>query len=185
MKILTKDEMWSAIIQCDRALDGVFFYGVKTTSIFCRPSCKSKNPKLENVRFFSNPEDALNHGFRPCKRCKPDFNNSVYHPSEELIQNSIDFLNNNFRDCHTLEDIAKAMNVSRFHLNRTFKKHTGQTPRIYLEMIKVTYAKTLLENTSLKTIDICYQSGFNSLSTFYSVFKRHTGESPQKHRNHI
>ncbi len=67
-----QDEMWTAIINCNPAYDGRFFYGVVTTGIFCRPSCKSKNPKKEHVRIFQSAQEAVGAGFRPCKRCQPD-----------------------------------------------------------------------------------------------------------------
>lgn len=64
-------EMWQAIVQNDSSYDDKFYYGVKTTRIFCRPSCKSRPPKIENVRIFQNVQQALSENFRPCKRCKP------------------------------------------------------------------------------------------------------------------
>ncbi|WP_442870390.1 Ada metal-binding domain-containing protein [Aneurinibacillus sp. Ricciae_BoGa-3] len=66
-----KAEFWQAIVDCDQDYDGEFYYGVLTTGIFCRPSCKSRLPKINNVKLFQSIEDAENEGFRPCKRCRP------------------------------------------------------------------------------------------------------------------
>lgn len=71
MNDMTEEEMWKAIVDCDASYDGIFYYGVKTTKIYCRPSCKSKTPKRENIVFFHSKEEAEKAGFRPCRRCKP------------------------------------------------------------------------------------------------------------------
>ena len=68
---LTDDEMWEAVINCAPALDGQFFYAVKTVGVYCRPSCKSRTPLRKNVLYFETGEDARNAGFSPCKRCRP------------------------------------------------------------------------------------------------------------------
>jgi AraC family transcriptional regulator of adaptative response / methylphosphotriester-DNA alkyltransferase methyltransferase len=77
-------EKWQAVISCDSNYDGIFFYGVKTTGIFCRPSCKSKTPLRGNVIFFDNIANALEIGLRPCKRCCPD--KVVFQPELELVK---------------------------------------------------------------------------------------------------
>jgi len=66
------DDMWKAIVECDSSYDGTFYYGLRTTKIFCKPSCKSKTPNRENVGIFATPENARRAGLRPCKRCRPD-----------------------------------------------------------------------------------------------------------------
>ena len=79
---MTEDEMYEAVISNDGNYDGLFFYAVKSTGIFCRPSCKSKKPLRENVRFFKNAAEARAAGFRPCKRCRSDL--LSYRPMEEI-----------------------------------------------------------------------------------------------------
>ena len=80
---LTDNEKWDAVVHCDPTYDGQFFYGVKTTGIFCRPSCKSKTPLRENVEFFDEAAVASARGMRPCKRCRPDLLD--YAPTRELL----------------------------------------------------------------------------------------------------
>ena len=79
---MTEDEMYEAVITNDANYDGLFFYAVKSTGIFCRPSCRSKKPLRENVCYFSYAGEAMKAGFRPCKRCRSDL--LSYHPMEEI-----------------------------------------------------------------------------------------------------
>jgi AraC family transcriptional regulator of adaptative response / methylphosphotriester-DNA alkyltransferase methyltransferase len=76
-ELLSADTMWDATVSCDKEYDGAFFYAVKTTGIFCRPSCKSRVPNKDNVSFFLNASEAQKAGYRPCKRCRPDFNDNI------------------------------------------------------------------------------------------------------------
>ncbi len=69
---ISDTEKWQAVVNCDKGYDGLFFYGVTTTGIFCRPACRAKTPRRENVVFFGNAEQAIEAGFRPCKKCRPD-----------------------------------------------------------------------------------------------------------------
>ena len=81
---ISDNEKWQALISCDKDYDGLYFYGVKTTGIFCRPSCKSRMPIRDNVIFFHNSRKAIEMGFRPCKRCRPD--QVDFEPNLELIK---------------------------------------------------------------------------------------------------
>ncbi|VEF48293.1 AraC family transcriptional regulator [Bacillus freudenreichii] len=179
---LSKETMWKATVSCDPAFDGIFFYAVKTTGIFCRPSCKSKVPNCENVSFFSNANEALRAGYRPCKRCRPDLNIKIYDPLESVLEDIIRLLENNYEQNLSLHEIASRVGVSRFHLNRNFKERLGYTPRIYLEKIRVKKAKELLLMTDFNSTEIGYQIGYQSISSFYNAFKRNTGLSPSQFR---
>jgi AraC family transcriptional regulator of adaptative response / methylphosphotriester-DNA alkyltransferase methyltransferase len=118
MSLLNDDLMWEAVNSCDRKYDSIFFYAVKTTKIFCRPSCKSKPPLRENTVFFSVSHMAIKEGFRPCKRCRPDL---LEAPNENLIvelaQKSIEA---RYASTLTLEALAKDVGMSKFHLQRLF-----------------------------------------------------------------
>lgn len=179
---LSKDTMWQATVSCDPAYDGIFFYAVRTTGIFCRPSCKSKVPNYENVSFFSNASEAQNAGYRPCKRCRPDLNIKTYNPFESLLEDTKRLIKNNYVQNIPLYEIASRVGVSRFHLNRIFKERTGYTPRLYLEKIRVNEAKELLLTTDLNSTEVGYQTGYQSVSSFYNAFKRNTGLSPNQFR---
>jgi len=179
---LSKETMWQATVSCDPAYDGIFFYAVKTTGIFCRPSCKSKVPNCENVSFFPNENEAQNAGYRPCKRCRPDLNIKAYDPFESLLEDTKRLIKNNYVQNMPLHEIASRVGVSRFHLNRIFKERTGYTPRTYLEKIRVNEARRLLLTTNLNSTEVGYQTGYQSVSAFYNAFKRNTGFSPIQYR---
>lgn len=174
--------MWNATVQCDSTYDGIFFYAVKTTGIFCRPSCKSKVPNGENVSFFKNADEAQRAGYRPCKRCRPDLILNNYDPLESVLEDTMRLIKNNYAHNMSLHEIASRVGVSRFHLTRVFKERTGCTPRVYLEKVRVKKAKELLLTTVFNSTEIGYQVGYQSISSFYNAFKRNTGFSPSQFR---
>lgn len=175
---MSKATMWEAIISCDPAYDGIFFYAVKTTGIFCRPSCKSKVPNKENVSFYSNAIEAQKSGYRPCKRCRPDLKTKTYDPFKLVIKDTKEIIENNYSQKMPLDELAFMVGMSRFHLDRIFKERTGDTPRMYLEKMRVKKAKELLLTTTLNSTEIGYRIGYQSISSFYNAFKRSTGLSP-------
>lgn len=124
------EEQWQAILQNDAAYNEKFFYAVKTTGIFCRPSCKSKAPNRENARIFQNAEQALESGFRPCKRCKPT---GERLPDKEWVVVMTEYIDKHYHEPLTLETLAEVCHGSPYHLHRTFKKVTGITPVDYIQ----------------------------------------------------
>ncbi|WP_408011590.1 bifunctional transcriptional activator/DNA repair enzyme AdaA [Pseudalkalibacillus sp. A8] len=172
--------MWEATIKCDARFDNTFYYAVKTTGIFCRPSCKSKAPNYENTVFFITADDALHSGFRPCKRCRPDLYTLDYDPQNALVEKAKTFLEETYHEKLTLNHLADEIGVSQFYLNRIFKEKTGFTPHKYLEKLRIRKAITLLESTELTSTEICFQIGYETLSSFYKAFKRETSCSPKE-----
>ena len=122
-------ERWAAVLRRDPRADGTFYYSVKTTGVYCRPSCPSRRPRFENVAFHTTREGAEGAGFRPCKRCRPDARGlAEQHAAAaaracRLIETS--------EEPPSLEVLAKAAGMSRFHFHRTFKAVTGVTPWAY------------------------------------------------------
>ncbi|RIW34625.1 helix-turn-helix domain-containing protein [Bacillus salacetis] len=176
---LSFEEMWEKILACDSKYDGLFFTAVKTTKIFCRPSCRSRKPKKINVEFYSTIEQAERAGYRACKRCQPK---AALSPRTELVRKVITFLVLNHKKRLELQDIAEHAGVSVYYLERLFKKETSETPRSYLEKIRVDKAVNLFENSSRTNLEICYETGFQSTSNFYKVFRRWKGCSPTEYR---
>jgi len=172
------DSLWKAVIRCDERYDGFFYYAVKTTGIFCRPSCRSKTPKRENVEFFFSREEALRKGYKPCKRCRPDLQTSTYAPNREWIQEVKKLLETEFDRPWTLQSLSKRIGISPHHLQRLFKKETGVSPKRFLERIRVQQAKRLLLSGNQNVTDICYTVGFSNPSRFYKVFREVAGCSP-------
>ncbi|MFT4414515.1 bifunctional transcriptional activator/DNA repair enzyme AdaA [Fredinandcohnia humi] len=176
---LTFEEMWEKIITCDRKYDGLFFTAVKTTKIYCRPSCRSRKPKKINVEFYHDINAVEEAGFRPCKRCKPEIGHS---PHIEIVRNIITFLVNHYKQNVTLKGIADQVGLSPFYLERLFKQETSETPRTYLEKIRIDKAAHLLKSTSLTNLEICFEVGFQSPSNFYKVFRSLKNCSPSEYR---
>lgn len=176
---LSFDEMWEKILARDQTYDGLFFTAVTTTKIYCRPSCKSKKPKKNHVAFFDNICDVEEAGYRPCKRCQPDLKNS---PNDTLIKQAMTYMVNHFKQPPLLQDIAKFVGVNPYYLEHLFQKETGETPRSYLEKIRIDKAAFLLRNTKQTNFNICLATGFQSASNFYRVFRKMKQCSPTEYR---
>ena len=176
---LSFEEMWEKIIACDRKYDGLFYTAVKTTKIYCRPSCRSRKPKKINVEFYAEKNVAEEAGYRPCKRCQPEVEQS---PNIALVRDIITFLVNHYKQNLALKDIADQIGLSPFYLERLFKQETSETPRAYLEKIRIDKAAHLLISTSLTNLEICYEVGFQSPSNFYKVFRSLKNCSPSEYR---
>lgn len=176
---LSFEEMWEKIIDCDSTYDGLFYTAVKTTKIYCRPSCKSKKPKKVNVEFFQEINVVEKAGYRACKRCQPEVEHS---PQIGIVKSVISYLVNHHNQNIVLQDIAKHVGVSPFYLERVFKQETTETPRTYLEKVRIDKAANLLRSSKLSNLEICYEVGFHSPSNFYKVFRRLKKCSPAKYR---
>lgn len=178
---LLPEEKWQAVVRCDSRYDGVFFYGVKTTGIFCRPSCKSKVPAPGNVVFFEQPAEARKLGFRPCKRCCPD--RAVFQPELELVKQARQIIDESYQSQIDACQISRQLGVSKNHLVKLFKRHYGETPTRYITSRRVAKASELLRQGAAGILEAAYAAGFSSLSTFYKSFKEQTGYAPGAVRN--
>lgn len=118
-------------------------------------------------------------GFRACKRCQPHTDHSPYI---RLVQNVVTFLVNHYKEKIVLQDIADHIGISSFYLDRIFKQETAETPRTYLEKIRVDKAAYLLKSTNLTNLEICYETGFQSPSHFYKAFRSLNHCSPSEYR---
>ncbi|WP_174613006.1 bifunctional transcriptional activator/DNA repair enzyme AdaA [Virgibacillus ihumii] len=175
-----EEELWHAVVSCNALYDGKFYYAIRTTGIFCRPSCKSKQPKYKNVTFYATELKAMEAGYRPCKRCRPDL--LRYMPEEAVVKDTKEIMEQEFFQLLDLSELAQKVGVSKFHLHRLFKKNTGSTPRKYLEKVRVRHAEKLIINTKKSIAAIAFQTGFQSISGFYKAFRRETGKAPSRYR---
>ncbi|MEG6584250.1 bifunctional transcriptional activator/DNA repair enzyme AdaA [Dendrosporobacter sp. 1207_IL3150] len=178
--LLTDDEKWFATIACDKSSDGQFFYGVKTTKIFCRPSCRAKSPLRENVVFFNSSTDALEAGYRSCKKCRPDM--LIYEPDLELVNKLKEIFNQNYDQTICLSAVSQQLGVSASHLIRLFKQYIGLTPAQYILRLRLDKAIELIEQTEINITEIAYMTGFRSISSFYKYFKLQTSRKPNDYR---
>jgi AraC family transcriptional regulator of adaptative response / methylphosphotriester-DNA alkyltransferase methyltransferase len=175
------DERWNAITRNEKSCDGLFYYAVRTTGIFCRPSCPSKLPSRENVLFFDTQEEALKQGFRPCKRCRPDI--PGYMPMEEMVERTKVLIERYFREKERLHEEMGKLGISKNHLARIFYRCYGKTPLAYTNELRFHEAIMLLQTTNDSISSIAYASGFGSLSAFYSDFRKKSGLTPNEFRD--
>jgi AraC family transcriptional regulator, regulatory protein of adaptative response / methylphosphotriester-DNA alkyltransferase methyltransferase len=172
-------EFWKAIVENNTAYDGRFLYAVKTTGIFCRPSCKSKLPNKEHVRIFANMYEALAESYRPCKRCRPD---GVRVPDEEWVQHIAEHIEEKYAEPLTLTVLADHFYASVYHLQRTFKRLKGITPLTYLQQIRIDAAKRLLMETDMAMNAVAIQVGIPNAAYFATLFQKKTGLKPTEFR---
>ncbi|QKG83807.1 methylphosphotriester-DNA--protein-cysteine methyltransferase family protein [Kroppenstedtia pulmonis] len=172
-------EFWKAIVENDSSYDDQFYYGVQTTRIFCRPSCKSRVPNRENVRIFQSAEHALSERFRPCKRCKPK---GLYLPDEEWVQQITEWIDQHYHEKLTLTTLADMCHGSPYHLQRTFKRIKGLTPMEYVHQVRVSQAAYHLRTSDQPIAEIGMAAGFPNSSYFITFFKKKTGYTPAKYR---
>jgi len=170
-----RDVMYRACVEKDSEYEGIFFMAVKTTGIFCRPTCRARKPKIENVEFFGTTREALLHGYRPCKICDPmgyaGDTPEWLKPVLAKIENS-DYLRLKDRD-------LRELGVDPNRVRRWFKKHHGMTFQAYLRTRRVSDAFGRIRHGE-KVIDAAFQSGYDSLSGFTETFKKTMGFSPKK-----
>jgi AraC family transcriptional regulator of adaptative response/methylated-DNA-[protein]-cysteine methyltransferase len=155
----TSDPRWPLLVARDKESDGKFFYSVKTTGVYCRPSCAARLARPENVRFYGTTAAAEKAGFRACKRCKPaglsltEANTAKIEKVCRLIERS--------EETPSLEKLAKDVGMSVFHLHRTFKAITGLTPSDYGAAHRTKRVRKNLGKSQSVT-DAIYDAGFNS-----------------------
>lgn len=179
---LSKEKMYDAIIRKDSSFEGIFFTAVKTTGIFCKPSCPARKPKFENVDFYFTSKECLHRGFRPCKVCKPleavkatpTHIQSLLREIEE--QPHIKINDEGLRD--------RGLEPNR--VRRWFQKNHGLTFQGYQRMIRINHAFKLIKGGET-IIQSAFESGFESLSGFNEAFKNTTGINPStsKHKEII
>ena len=171
---LTAEIMYKAIVEKDTSFEGVFFTAVKTTGIFCRPSCTARKPKLENVEFFKTSKECILKGFRPCKVCNPL---KTLNPMPIAYQQIIDQLSAD--PSLKLKDYdLKQKGIEPSQIRRWFIKNHGITFQAYQRMFRMNSAFKKIQNGENVT-NTAYDSGFESLSGFGDSFKNIFGVSPK------
>ena len=172
---LTPEDMWEAVCRRDPSYDGVFFVAVKTTGVYCRPSCKSRPPKRGNVSFFASPAEAERAGYRACKRCRPDRIGEP-DPQVEAVRRACERIATS-EDAPSLDTLANEASLSPFHFHRVFKKVTGVTPKAYAAEMRARRAAEGLRTAGTVT-EAIYDAGFNASSRFYATSTARLGMTP-------
>jgi AraC family transcriptional regulator of adaptative response/methylated-DNA-[protein]-cysteine methyltransferase len=175
--MLDLEECWAAVTARDAQADGRFFYAVATTGVYCRPSCASRLPRRENVRFFEDAAAAEAAGFRPCKRCRPA-EDSAAARHLAAIGKACALLRDS-EGVPGLDQLAAAAGMSRYHFHRVFKQVTGTTPRDYARTQRLgRFAEALEAGESVAAA--VYAAGFGSGSRAYEAAPQGLGMTPGK-----
>jgi AraC family transcriptional regulator, regulatory protein of adaptative response / methylated-DNA-[protein]-cysteine methyltransferase len=178
--MIEQNMLWLNVVTRNKQADGLFVYGVRTTKIYCRPSCASKQPKQENVEFFQLPAAAEAAGFRACKRCRPH-HVAITDPNLNLVQRMCDYIHDHITEPEhlTLEALGAEFNFAPGHLQDIFKSILNITPRQYAEVRRVQHFKSTLRETDTVT-DAIYEAGFGSTSRVYE--RERLGMTPAQYQ---
>ncbi len=170
--------MYEALVKKDSSFEGVFFAAIKTTGIFCRPTCTARKPKEENVEYFGTTQDALNHGYRPCKVCEPMTKKGetpiwLEGLLEEIKTDPTQKIND-------FELRKRGLEPTR--VRRWFKKNHGMTFQAYLRSLRINNAFGQIREGD-QVIKSAYENGYESLSAFVDSFKNSTGFTPKESKD--
>jgi AraC family transcriptional regulator, regulatory protein of adaptative response / methylated-DNA-[protein]-cysteine methyltransferase len=174
------ETLWRAVLKRDTRFDGEFFFAVRSTGIYCRPSCPARRPRREQVVFFRIPEAAEGAGFRSCRRCRPR-SAAITDPQVEMIRRVCRYIEANVEESPTLEELGAAAGVSAFHLQRVFKRIAGITPRKYAEALRLSQFKSSVKKGASVT-QAMYDSGYSSSSRLYERAAHQLGMTPANYR---
>ncbi len=178
--LLDEEQCWQAVLTRNALADGTFVVAVRTTGIYCRPSCPARHPYREHVTFFKLPEEAADAGFRPCRRCHPD---QVHQPDPqtELIERVCHYIQTHLDAPMHLADLSQQFHMSPYHLQRTFKRIKGVTPRQFVETCRLGDFKARLQEGETVT-DALYNAGYQSSSSLYERAPVQLGMTPTAYR---
>jgi AraC family transcriptional regulator of adaptative response / DNA-3-methyladenine glycosylase II len=173
---------------CDRAriardprFDGAFYTGVKTTRIYCRPTCPVKPAKSKNVVFFPTAAAAERAGFRPCLRCRPETapGTPAWRGAAATVSRALRLIERGFLDGEArVEDLADALGMTARHLRRLFLRHAGAAPSAVATTRRVQRAKALVDDTAMSMATIAFAAGFASIRRFNAAFRAVYRRSP-------
>jgi AraC family transcriptional regulator of adaptative response/methylated-DNA-[protein]-cysteine methyltransferase len=169
-------DRWQQVMTRDARQDGRFVFAVRTTGIYCRPSCPSRRPRRDSVEFFTNPNEAERAGYRACLRCKPTqiSSQAQYVTRARQLLDSADGV-------VTLAELSRRVGLSSFHLQRLFKRATGLSPREYQAARRMQQVKTKLRKAGDVTTAL-YDAGFGSPSRLYEKAPQQLGMTPGEYR---
>ncbi|MCB0044469.1 MAG: bifunctional DNA-binding transcriptional regulator/O6-methylguanine-DNA methyltransferase Ada [Caldilineaceae bacterium] len=175
----TDAHRWQAVLTRNVQADDQFVYAVTTTLIYCRPTCPSRRPNRENVRFFDTWRTAEKNGFRPCKRCAPQATDGT-NPNNELVIQACKMIEEAEQE-PTLNELAAAVGLSPSHFHRVFKQAVGITPKQYAMENRLNRMRNNLPDSATVT-DALYEAGYESSSRFYATATERLGMKPSVYK---
>jgi AraC family transcriptional regulator, regulatory protein of adaptative response / methylated-DNA-[protein]-cysteine methyltransferase len=175
-----QDTRWRALVARDASADGTFVYSVRSTGVYCRPSCAARLAKPSNVRFHRTCEDAERAGFRPCKRCKPNRPGLAEQHAAKVAE--ICRFIETADHVPTLAELATRAGMSAYHFHRVFKAVSGVTPGAYARSARANRVRDELGRGEQSVTEAIYGAGFNSNSRFYEASDEMLGMKPSDYR---
>ena len=168
----------------DPAYDGVFFTGVRTTRIYCRPVCPVRPARSENVVFFPSAAAAERAGFRPCLRCRPETapGSPAWRGTRSTVGRAMRLIDGGFLDRASVNDLADRLGIGPRHMLRLFLRHAGATPSEVAATRRIQAAKRLIDGTRRPLAEIAFAAGFGSVRRFNDAFRATYGRPPSAFR---
>ena len=173
------DACWTAVERRDATKDGAFYYGVLTTGVYCRPSCAARRPLRKNVRFYATAAAAEREGLRACLRCKPT--EATGDQTARRIRRVCEIILRNSSEPVSLTKLAASVDLSPFHLQRSFKSLMGVTPKEFHSAARMKAFKASLRS-GLNVTEAIYEAGFGSSSRLYEKVDARLGMTPRQYR---
>jgi AraC family transcriptional regulator of adaptative response/methylated-DNA-[protein]-cysteine methyltransferase len=176
--MLDAHRCWEEVMAREPHPQTPFVYAVRSTGVYCRPSCPSRRPLRDRVQFFATPADARSAGFRPCQRCQPD---AEHDPVTALVEQAQHYIETHLEESLSLADLGAALHVSPFHLQRIFKRQTGLSPRQYADAHRRERFKARLK-AGADVLTAGFEAGYRSSSSLYEHAQATLGMTPAAYR---
>ncbi|WP_051234305.1 bifunctional DNA-binding transcriptional regulator/O6-methylguanine-DNA methyltransferase Ada [Halomonas halocynthiae] len=179
LRFASDEARWAAVLARDAAAEDAFVYAVRTTGIYCRPTCSSRRPRRKNAEFYADAVSAEAAGYRPCQRCRPQAISLTQRHAQSVARACR--LIEHGEASPSLDELARVAGLSRFHFHRVFKSVTGLTPMAYAAACRADRVRQALTQQETVT-DAIYKAGFNSSGRFYAGAERMLGMTPKRYR---
>lgn len=181
---LSPKECYDAVVGRDRRFDGRFVVCVKTTGVYCRPSCTTKTPAHVNVVFYETPAEAEAAHFRPCRKCRPDAEpgTPAWVGSSTTVSRALRLIEDGVLDHANLDTLCDRLGVGPRQLRRLFRQHIGTTPVLVAQRRRAHFARRLIDTTNLPMAHVAEAAGFGSVRRFNDVMNDVYGCSPSELR---
>lgn len=177
---VSEETLWQAVLSGDSSFDGVFFYGVRSTGIYCRPTCPSRKPNRDRVCFFPSSQEAENAGYRPCKRCQPQYTIAPSSAKAKILA-ACRYIQAQVGRIPTLDELGTHVGMSPNHLQRLFKRIMGVTPFQYADTLRMERFKERLRQGDA-IAGALYESGYGASSRLYEKAPKQLGMTPASYQ---